>query len=113
MRDVNKFLNAIRTQQDIISSNAVIEGPNNTNIVMAQSNDQMEKLKTEKELMEEQKIKLGEEILKRNTELSNLIHETESNLEYKMKINSLATVAITYALIAVTVPLLIKFFGVD
>lgn len=37
------------------------------------------------------------------------ISVAESNLEYKMKVNALTTVAATYALIAITLPIIIRF----
>ncbi|CAG2106755.1 unnamed protein product [Medioppia subpectinata] len=40
-----------------------------------------------------------------------IITNTESNLEYKMKVNSLTTVVATYALIAITLPIIIRFLG--
>jgi hypothetical protein len=40
-----------------------------------------------------------------------LLSNTESNLEYKMKVNSLTTVVLTYALIAISVPILMRIFG--
>ncbi|XP_054159545.1 mitochondrial potassium channel-like [Oppia nitens] len=39
------------------------------------------------------------------------IANTESNLEYKMKVNSLTTVVVTYALIAITLPIIIRVFS--
>jgi hypothetical protein len=39
-----------------------------------------------------------------------IISLTESNLEYKMKINAITTVAATYALIAITLPFIVRFF---
>lgn len=39
-----------------------------------------------------------------------VISLTESNLEYKMKVNSIATVAATYALIAITLPIIVRLF---
>jgi hypothetical protein len=35
---------------------------------------------------------------------------TESNLEYKMKINAITTVAAIYALIAITLPIILRLF---
>lgn len=45
------------------------------------------------------------------TQIESLIQTTESNLEFKMKMNALATVAALYALFAFTVPLILKFIG--
>src|ERR1700761_6522155 len=42
----------------------------------------------------------------RSDKIVEIISSTESNLEYKMKVNSLMTVVTTYALIAITLPLI-------
>lgn len=44
-------------------------------------------------------------------ELQPMLDRTEQNLEWKMKINSLATVVSIYALFAITVPILYSLFG--
>lgn len=44
-------------------------------------------------------------------ELVSMLDRTERNLEWKMKINSVATVASLYALFAITFPILCSFFG--
>lgn len=118
MKDFKQILNAIQAQQKLqsnyIEDKELIRNNNNDmNTVFAQSSDTVNEMESKKKNLAEQNVKLDEEIRTRNQELSILIHETESNLEYKMKINALATVAVTYALIAVTVPLLIKFFGAE
>lgn len=45
------------------------------------------------------------------SQIQSLIQTTESNLEFKMKMNALTTVTVLYALIAITVPLIFKFIG--
>lgn len=52
-----------------------------------------------------------EESQKLNNELTDLIQATKSSIEYKMKVNALMTVVITYGLIAITVPIISKFLG--
>lgn len=44
-------------------------------------------------------------------QIANLLSDTESNLEYKMKLNSLATVVATYSLIAITIPVILKLLS--
>ena len=44
-------------------------------------------------------------------QIESLIQTTESNLEFKMKMNALTSVAVLYALIAVTLPLIMKFIS--
>ena len=110
----NIVLSSIQAQQ-LSSSGYMAEGigKSSNNSVLAQSSEELGEIEKKRQILEEQHAKLGEEIRKRDQELSNLIHETGSNLEYKMKINALATVAVIYASIAVTIPLLIKFFGAE
>ena len=45
------------------------------------------------------------------TQIESLIQTTENNLEFKMKMNALTTVTVLYALIAVTLPLIMKLTG--
>lgn len=114
MKDFKQILNAIQAQQAQMNEGRInSEGSESIsrNVVLAQSKDKLEEVKRKKKLLQEQNEKLEEEIQSRNQELSKLIHDTGSNLEYKMKLNALATVAVTYALIAVTVPLFLKFFS--
>ena len=47
----------------------------------------------------------------RSDKIVEIISSTESNLEYKMKVNSLMTVVTTYALIAITLPLILRAFS--
>lgn len=114
MKDFKQILNTIQAQQAQLNGGSLNNEGNESisrNVVLAQSRDKLEEVKRKKKLLQEQNEKLEEEIRSRNQELSKLIHDTGSNLEYKMKLNALATVAVTYALIAVTVPLFLKFFS--
>lgn len=115
MKPLKQALTLIQTQQQLLNDVPVIdrnESTRNTNVntVLAQSQNET---KEKNDTLNEQNIKIEEEIRTGKQELSNLICETGSNLEYKMKLNALATVAVTYGLIAVTVPLLVKFFGTE
>lgn len=98
-RDFNKMLQLIethnselsRTAQDMPTSGQSPQGQEVVRPVQLDTSTQTTQLKEET---------IVETIL-----------NTESNLEYKMKVNSLATVVLTYALIAVTLPLILKAFG--
>lgn len=53
----------------------------------------------------------GKTVVYVGPELQPMLDRTEQNLEWKMKINSLATVASLYALFAITFPILYSLFG--
>lgn len=60
--------------------------------------------------VENRTIETQTESLPKLDEIVEVINTTESNLEYKMKINSLATIAALYSLLALTVPFILKLF---
>ncbi|RWS16201.1 coiled-coil domain-containing protein 51-like isoform X1 [Dinothrombium tinctorium] len=55
------------------------------------------------------KVLLQENLEKSSIKVAEILSVAESNLEYKMKMNAIVTVVTTYALIAITLPLIIKF----
>ncbi|RWS21405.1 hypothetical protein B4U80_06460 [Leptotrombidium deliense] len=56
------------------------------------------------------KVLIQENLEESNKKIEEIMLNAETNLEYRMKINAIVTVVMTYALIAVTIPLIMKFF---
>lgn len=92
MRDVRQLVKIIETQ------NLVNSKPETT--VLTSTSDNVKSY---------QVAQSQTEPFQNENQIVQIITTTESNLEYKMKINSLTTVIATYALLAVTLPIIIKF----
>ena len=88
-----------RIQQDAVA--LIVPSDNHR----SKSNEQKSQV-----LADEQKQLLIKNEEKR-AQLAELIETSRSDLEYKMKINTIIIVAASYALIAVSMPLIFKIFG--
>ena len=101
--DFKRILEAIENQSRIQQEAVALIVPSDD--PRSKSNDQKSQV-----LADEQK-----QLLMKNEEkqaqLAELIETSRSDLEYKMKVNTIIIVAASYALIAVTMPLIFKIFG--
>ena len=97
-RDFNRMLNLIETQNS--EFNRVTE----SRLKPLEAEQSQPIPMTSKNSMQTQTEHINEETIVET------ILNTGSNLEYKMKVNTLATVVLTYALIAVTIPLILRVF---
>jgi len=103
--DFKKILEAIETQEIL-----VMKAIEDAKDVSSSANEDQSSPASDKENQSQgQSITTVSEDFE--SQLQSLIQTTENNLEFKMKMNALTTVAVLYALIAVTMPILFKLTG--
>ena len=121
MKDFKKILAAIQEQQRLQSqqhSELIMHQehlkPSASIATTSNSSSQYEEdfsVTSEQSQKTEELIQRLQESQKLNSELSDLIEASKTSIEYKMKVNALMTVVITYGLIAISLPIIFKFLG--
>lgn len=115
MNDLKRILTAIEAQNNVViaKTTEVLDNENELNLV--EDKDVVVKAVPVSDDISSSVTTIPSEQFRPSTadisDISAMLSSTESNLEYRMKLNTLATVVGTYALIAITFPIVLRLLG--